>query len=498
MPKKKFIDKKHATTFVLANRSQRDPLLADEDAPKNILLPLDQVPSLGGPNPGGTSSGKPKDEKDTFATRKEEQMKYGIYFDDKYDYLQHLRDSREVSNIEWDYCERIYAPAPLPRSSENGATSSIVLTKDDLKDVKLKLPSSLFESEYKEDIGLLNKAATSRGPRPDLDPDIIAALDDDFDFENKEYELEDNFVELANLEQGVIEGEPTAEDLEGLFSSDDEDGNNSEHDDYEDEMGDSLGSLKGPHQYMSDDDDENKSRFTNYSMSSSVVRRNKQLLLVDDCFEKMFEGYDDTEIGALDCDEIEGHINADSDLLLKYANEFEQDRKKEELINEKISNLALREESDSNDDEMSDSDEDKVNRDKWDCESILSTYSNTKNRPKLISEPSKKNHIRISGKTGIPVDVLGKGLTKHALKTLDDQYAVEHNVPTKSIMSGVTSIRSKTETSDERRDRKKLVKEYRRERRMERKANTEAFKDEKKRLEKVRINDKHNIPTLKL
>lgn len=145
---------------MLANRSQRDPLLADEDAPKNILLPLDQVPSLGGPNPGGTSSGKPKDEKvrihppnpvyilclhalygycslnflqDTFATRKEEQMKYGIYFDDKYDYLQHLRDSREVSNIEWDYCERIYAPAPLPRSSENGATSSIVLTKDDLK-----------------------------------------------------------------------------------------------------------------------------------------------------------------------------------------------------------------------------------------------------------------------------------------------------------------------------------------------------------------------------
>lgn len=98
----------------------------------------------------------------------------------------------------------------------------------------------------------------------------------------------------------------------------------------------------------------------------------------------------------MDCDEIEGHINADSDLLLKYANEFEQDRKKEELINEKISNLALREESDSNDDEMSDSDEDKVNRDKWDCESILSTYSNTKNRPKLISEPSKVFEIGLT------------------------------------------------------------------------------------------------------
>lgn len=26
-------------------------------------------------------------------------------------------------------------------------------------------------------------------------------------------------------------------------------------------------------------------------------------------------------------------------------------------------------------------------RDKWDCESIISTYSNTYNHPKLISEP---------------------------------------------------------------------------------------------------------------
>lgn len=104
---------------------------------------------------------------------------------------------------------------------------------------------------------------------------------------------------------------------------------------------------------------------------------------------QMFEGYDDTEIGALDCDEIEGHINPDSDLLLKYAEEFEQDRKKEDLLNEKITNLALREDSDSDNDSLTDSEEEENRkRDKWDCESILSTYSNTKNRPKIISEPS--------------------------------------------------------------------------------------------------------------
>lgn len=54
-PKKKFIDKKNATTFVIGHRSQRDPLLADETAPQNILIPLDQVPDL---SKGGVSAAR--------------------------------------------------------------------------------------------------------------------------------------------------------------------------------------------------------------------------------------------------------------------------------------------------------------------------------------------------------------------------------------------------------------------------------------------------------
>ena len=34
-------------------------------------------------------------------------------------------------------------------------------------------------------------------------------------------------------------------------------------------------------------DEETKSRFTNYSMSSSVIRRNDGLTLLDDRFEKV-------------------------------------------------------------------------------------------------------------------------------------------------------------------------------------------------------------------
>ena len=108
----------------------------------------------------------------------------------------------------------------------------------------------------------------------------------------------------------------------------------------------------------------------------------------------MFEDYEDTEIGALDCDEIEGHLNAQSNLLLKYAEEFEEDQKKEDALNEKITKLAVNEEEESSDDDsLTDSEEDV--KEKWDCESILSTYSTTKNRPKLIREASHVSDIPI-------------------------------------------------------------------------------------------------------
>ena len=42
--------------------------------------------------------------------------------------------------------------------------------------------------------------------------------------------------------------------------------------------------MYGDHQFM---DEETKSRFTNYSMSSSVMRRNEGLTLLDDRFEKV-------------------------------------------------------------------------------------------------------------------------------------------------------------------------------------------------------------------
>merc|ERR1711935_977360 len=123
--------------------------------------------------------------------------------------------------------------------------------------------------------------------------------------------------------------------------------------------------------------------------------------------------------------------------------------------------------------------------DNFDCESILTTYSTLYNHPKLITEKSIKP-IRVSGKTGIPKDVLGKGLKSAALKQLDmenERFEHQHRrgddvVETMTLASRVSelSFRNKHESIDEKKARKLAVKEFRKERRVERKANQDAFK----------------------
>ncbi|CAF4632086.1 unnamed protein product, partial [Rotaria socialis] len=66
--RRRFIDKKKAITFQLVHRSQHDPLIADDTVGERVLVPV------------GVEQ------------RKAEQLKYGIEYDDDYDYLQHLRD----------------------------------------------------------------------------------------------------------------------------------------------------------------------------------------------------------------------------------------------------------------------------------------------------------------------------------------------------------------------------------------------------------------------
>nr|CAG4648025.1 EOG090X08PQ [Moina brachiata]SVE93096.1 EOG090X08PQ [Moina brachiata] len=481
MPKtKKFIEKKNAVTFNLVHRSQKDPLAADETAPQRVLVP---VASRNEKPQEAQSKTKIKDP----VKQKEEQTKYGIYYDDDYDYLQHLRDKKQT--VEWE----------LATDSKNNKVWKAPVAKGISDRKQIKLPSSVFPSEVEENVGLLNRAATHSGPRLDLDPDIVAALDDDFDFEDPDNELDDDFITMANAA-------PTDESEDDDDDGDYEEG---EENDEDDERDDVLAEMYSDDDRFSGNYEETKSRFTEYSMTSSVIRRNAQLSLLDDRFEQLMAEYDDEEMGALDCEEIEGYIDPQDSRVLELAKEFEHDLTLGQRLNGEIG--KAREEVEKcveayldkyeSDEESSSESGDEAAEKKWDCETILSTYSNIYNHPKLIEEP-RSAKIKICPKTGIPVNVLGKpGLTKKYLDQLDQgQRNDKDDVETRSVISTLStiSIRPKDETPEQRKERKQLVKEYRKERRLEKKANTLAFKEEKKAQEKQVINNRANIHGLKL
>ncbi|CAG9570848.1 unnamed protein product [Danaus chrysippus] len=478
--KKKFIDRKKAVTFNLVHRSQRDPLIADETAPQRVLVPVNaSIPVK-----------KEKEPDLSVEQRKEEQKKYGIYFDDDYNYLQHLKDTREVTMV---------LQPKVSHKGKNKVNDEVVSDQfDDGIGEKLQLPSSVFASEVEEDVGLLNKAA-SQGLCLQLDPDVVAALDEDFDFDDPDNELEDNFIEMAM-------GEGEDDDYEDEDNGDDEgsmSGDNSDkafNSDFESDDDSDRSQERRPNM-PSWDKDDTKSRFSQYSMSSSVIRRNEGLSLLDNRFEKLYAEYDDTEVGALDMDEITGFMPESHRMLLQAAEEFEESQRRKELSRENDTRMRFLQQI------AEESDEDLVSVDvdpqeKWDCETILSTYSNLYNHPKIIEEPKKPPKIKINAKTGIPESTLGKdnkltmkSLAKFNAMNQNEDLSDDERTNAESVLStlSVLSIRPKDETPEEKKERKRLLKEYRKERRIEKKANKEAFKEEKKRQEKIMLNNRNNV-----
>ncbi|GAB1610296.1 protein LTV1 homolog [Argonauta hians] len=433
--KTKFIDKKNAVTFHLVHRSQQDPMLVSEDASHFVLLP--------------SAPNKQK--------QLEEQRKFGIYFDDDYNYLQHLKDTDET--VEMEETERFQLQSSQPCKVA--------------PDVKLHLPSTVFSSGVETKVGLLNKAAPHSGPKLDWDPDIVAGLDDDYDFEDPEGVLDDDFMTLANDKESGDEEED---------SDDDDDDDDDDDSDVSSNLGDRSGSDDDDDCFM---EEETKSRFTNYSMTSSVVPRSEALKDIDDQFEKFFEQYDDTEIGALDMDDIEGTLDVKGEtiasMLQKYQHSKEPQNLDEALRNTSVdvNNLNISSTDSEGEIEVED------NAEKWDCESILSTYSNLYNHPQLILEPKKTPKIKLN-KMGIPQDAFYTRGIK--LKDLEDDTA-------SSVMS-VSTVRNKDETKEERKERKSIIKAQRKERRVEKKLNQQAFKDAKLKRDMEIISMQKNMKSV--
>lgn len=308
----------------------------------------------------------------------------------------------------------------------------------------------------------------------------------------------------------AMDGEGSDISEEGEGWEDDASDVDSNDADYSGEEGDKVGPLPRSKNFANFDDEETKSRFTEYSMSSSVIRRNEQLSLLDDRFEKFYENYDEPEVGALDCEEIEGHVDINDELLLSISKDFTKNEKPQKYDKawDVCRLVKLNHDEEKEEEivalEVSDDEVDGKKR-KWDCESILSTYSNIYNHPKLIEVPSKRKlaKIQVNPKTGLPKDIFedeqrGK-LTIRSLARLANEEersaAGPKSLCAESVIStlSVLSLRPKDETPEEKRERKKLLKEYRNERRIEKKSNKVAFNDERLRQNMIQVNAKNNL-----
>lgn len=177
---RKFIDKKNSITYDILHRSQRDPLAADEDAPQRVLVPREPVQD---------HKLEKKVAKKDIPGNREEEIHYGVFFDDGYDYLQHMKDTKNLGG-DWERIESKNDVDDKDNKKKNG---------------KISLPSLVFASIPEEDVGLLNKAAPVSGPRPDLDPDVVAAMEEDFDYDNPDNEIDDDFITLANADGSDME-----------------------------------------------------------------------------------------------------------------------------------------------------------------------------------------------------------------------------------------------------------------------------------------------------
>merc|ERR1719205_519927 len=251
------------------------------------------------------------------------------------------------------------------------------------------LPSTVFATDAEEEeVGLLNKAARTTGLDLSLDPDIVAAMDDaknvgDGDSED---EMDDDFIT-----QLMGEGDGSCEEDDGSYeegSDMDSDFGGGRSEDEEDDEVPSLQSWSG---------EETATKFTNYSMSSSCIRRNAQLTLQDDKFERFFDQYSDGEEGALEGEDIEGTIDEESQRMENLLAEHKEEKRtarqqlerEEEREREVIRRVLEQEDADEEMEKIVLPADAEAKREQWDAETILTTYSTLYNHPKLISEPKK-------------------------------------------------------------------------------------------------------------
>uniref|UniRef100_A0A0M3JSX4 Protein LTV1 homolog n=1 Tax=Anisakis simplex TaxID=6269 RepID=A0A0M3JSX4_ANISI len=450
--KRKWIDNKNAETFRLVHRSQKDPLIADDTVGERVLQPIQKK-------------------------NVEEHIKYGIYYDDDYNYLQHLRGVNEV--VECEAVERTIIRAPKGKAN---------------------LPSTLFETSGIElNVGLLNQQTLRADAIPDLDEDIIEALegriDDDMD------ELEDDFVLRANC--GELPSNHPPEPIKATAFQNDQ----SDHDTISDGEIGSESNAQGLsvcfHSFTFREESgasgEDDAALSGHMASARII---------DKKFERLYEEGESSD----DEEEMEQNLlEPDSYRMKELVDECKNNKTDLVLENDEIAKrYAVVNEMNDESDNSEKFDKVSIERPcekkaRWDCETVLSSYSNIYNHPTVIQECTSKPKRRLKQRRNPSLsEVTNDPHTQQSSQLSEAMDCCESSEAPSSICKGAfakeglvlaasssvltTSRRPVDESADAKRERKRAVKEARAERRAEKKANKLAFAEEARRRSQASIN----------
>lgn len=406
-------------------------------------------------------------------------------------------------------------PQKDPLAADNDAPPNVLVPKDgtDLAEIKERLHDvdpKVFVSEIETRKGMLERAHKPDGNL--FDSDILHAMSLDFNYDDPSNLLDEDFVsqagglieedegEFEEFDLAALEEEMEAEEpvqipkFTGFLRpaprdapsnskrSINEIGDEDNDDDYE-EM---------------DDEEDRKTIFTNYSMTSSSIYRNQGLQDIDEHFERLYEKEyaNDDDIGGLDDTEAKGDVEIQNSNQIKHMKKEvkvarqrnHDDVYKPEVVTDHHRNAIIGD-SDNEDDLVETEVVTRENR--VDCESILSFNSTLYNHPRLIVEGNGKRRRNTLKSTDIDM----------ANEDDDCDARSRSGKPAHSIASSRASVLSRLsvrppdETPQDKKARKKALKLYRHERRQERKQNQAIFKKEKSNLAKQ---EKNNQPTLRL
>ncbi|KAJ7508634.1 Low temperature viability protein-domain-containing protein [Mycena galericulata] len=548
MPPKSIFRQPGAQHFQLVHRSQRDPLIHDPDASQHVLKPVQRENDRKGKSRAELEEILPQSD---LSTNVGEAALYGVYYDDsEYNYMQHLRPV----GVQEDGVESVLVEAPSVSKKGKGKGISLKDLPEGVLASSSELPRT-YESQQAI-------PASISGFQPDMDPhlrQVLEALEDDAFVED---DLEDDFfgelvadgergsddeVDFDFSEQGV-DGTPEDEQEEATdeaagwearfaqFKKVQSGSREKSDDGYDDsEGGDTVGRL--PEMSVIGGKGKKRRKGTSdasgYSMSSSSMYRNEALQTLDERFDQMilkqYNSEDESEPSEDDLqdeDDAPELITSREDfesMMDEFLNDYEiLGRKMKPKLEgdsgaEKLDTLRramgqderVRVERDGEDEE-----EDDIlmpfdiddRKDRWDCETILTTYSNLENHPRLIrardANARKKlpvPKIHLDPRTGLP-SVVPDANPKPPPKTKARVSFASDSESESSDDDGRPRVetikRDRNESKEAKKARKAAVKEERQARRVDKKATKEMFGAELKTQKRAIGNKERRLKSL--